>query len=113
MLVTVKHVNGKGNILDITRTYKKDEVLSIAKRIQKENNYVRVADIEMNIDKIESACEAAYRLTNNEYGSWYTNKNINVADNAINGCRGTFLGDMVMIQGRSYIAMEDGFEELV
>jgi len=56
--------------------------------------------------------EESFRLTNSIDCPWHLNENISVSDYAKGGCRSTSKGDIIMVNGRTFIDASFGFLEL-
>ena len=113
MFITVKHLP-KEYKRDMSCIYDDKEIESFIKEVIKNNDMIRVADIvsSNNITDIDYILEQAFRLTNSIESSWYLNKDIDVADIAKDGCRSTSKGDIIMVDGETYIVTTYGFTKL-
>ena len=110
MLVTIKHLP-QSALRDISCIYDKDELLNFAKDYNRNNEYIRVADIEFK-DDLDNPLDLAFEITNSITEAWYENEDISVSEAAKTGCRSTSKGDIIMIDGRSFIVSTFGFTEL-
>ena len=110
MLVTIRHLPREA-YRDMRGIYDEDERLVFAKDQLTHNNYVRVAEFEVGKD-IDNKLSLAYELTNSIQNAWYENPNINVSEEAKDGCRSTSIGDLIQIDGRSYMVAGCGFTEI-
>jgi len=110
MFLTVRHLP-KEELRNI-RGAIGSECLEIARKVHKNNEYIRVADIEINEWNLNKALESAFVYTNSGETPWYEDKNINVAQDAKNGCRSTSVGDIVQVNNKTFVISSYGFEEL-
>jgi len=110
MLVSVKHLP-KESFRGISCIYDNDELKEEVLSYIKNNELVRVADIELN-DEVQNPLDEAFRLTNSIGYPWYLNENISVSESAKDGCRSTSKGDIIMINGKTFIVASFGFIEL-
>jgi len=110
MLLTVRHIDNR----NIRRAESDKEMIKFAKDELKNNNYIRVADIELDSIDIDYALERAFYLTNSIDTSWYKNtvNGLTVSENAANGCRSTRTGDLVQYKGESYVVCINGFTKI-
>ncbi len=115
MLLTVRHLT-KEATRDISCIFEDDKRLEFAQDQLKHNNYIRVADIEGRhaVESIDVWLEEAYKLTNSIDSAWYeTNSSfVDVSVEALKGCRSTSIGDIVQIQGVSYMVASCGFLQI-
>jgi len=109
-LVTIKHLPQKA-LRNISCIYDDKELKEGVLSYIKNNELIRVADIELN-DEVQNPLEEAFRLTNSINCPWYLNENISVSDYAKGGCRSTSIGDIIMVNGRIFIVASFGFLEL-
>jgi hypothetical protein len=109
MLVTVRQLP-KEQFRDMMCIYNEKERFAFAMDQLKHNNYIRVADID--IQKGENPYETAFTLTQNLNNAWYLNPRIEVANDFKGGCRSTSVGDIIQIRGASFMVDSFGFTEL-
>jgi hypothetical protein len=107
MLVTVRHIQ---STREMNSTFDDNKRLEIAKDALRHNQYIRVAEFEA--DENEKPLSLAYELTNSIDFPWYERTNINVSLHAREGCRSTSVGDIIQVQGRSYMVAGIGFIEI-
>jgi hypothetical protein len=108
--ITVRHLEGEAR-RDMVCTYDDEQMLKIARDAFKDNQYVRVADMEKEGQLLE-LLESAFTTTNSIDSLWYKNLNIDVEENAKKGCRSTSVGDIVQINGDSYLVCGAGWIHL-
>jgi hypothetical protein len=111
MLITIRHLP-RETYRDMSCIYDDEQRARFAKEELKNNNYIRVADIELIDENIDKSLSLAYELTNSIDSAWYDNADIDVANNAKEGCRSTSVGDIIQIQGKSYMVAGCGFIEI-
>jgi len=111
MIVTVRQLE---NTREMNFSCNDEERLEIARDELKHNRYIRVANFEINKEKSElkAVLNIAYKVTNTVVNAWYENPNLEVSDYAKNGCRSTSIGDIIQVNGVSYMVAECGFIEL-
>jgi len=112
MLVTIKHLprEAQSGVDDIYNDLELEGFVEMAIR---NNDMIRVADMELPEEYDEATSEnvldIAFRLTNSIDYPWYLNKDLNVTEDAKEGCRSTSKGDIIMINGITYIVSSYGF----
>ena len=110
MLVTVRHIPQ-----NLKRYYDEhgtdEEQLAQAQEMLANNEYVRVADIPMSDDLI-NPLDVAYKVTNSVEYPWYTDEDLDVTEEAKKGCRSTSVGDLIQINGRSFLVKTFGYSEI-
>lgn len=89
MLVTIRHLPREA-YRDMSCIYNETERVEFAKDQLNNNNYVRVADIEM--DNISGPLTVAYEMTNSITEAWVNNPEVIVANEFKDMCRSTSLG---------------------
>ena len=109
MLVTIRHLP-KEAYRDMSCIYNEDERVAFAKDQLIHNNYLRVA--EFYADEDEKYLSIAYELTNSIQTPWYESPYLQVANSAKEGCRSTSIGDIIQVEGRSYMVAGCGFTEI-
>lgn len=112
MIVTVRHLSKEASST-FSSIESADERLAFAKDQLIHNNYFRVADIscKVAVESVTVWLEEAYALTNSVDSPWFMTdiSAVDVERSALNGCRSTTMGDIIQIQGNSYMVAEFGF----
>jgi hypothetical protein len=108
--ITVRHLEGEAR-RDLVCSFDDEKRLKIARDAFKDNQYVRVADM-VNEGLLGSLLEWAFVSTNSIDYPWYKNISIGVEENAKKGCRSTSVGDIVQINGDSYLVCSVGWIHL-
>ena len=107
MLVTVRHIQSTREMNSVTSDEGRYE---IAQEALRNNQYIRVAEFEADAD--EDVLNIAYEITNSITEPWYLSRVINVSEHAKNGCRSTSMGDIIQVNGTSYIVESIGFRKI-
>lgn len=112
MMVTVRQLE---NTREINSTFDDDKRLEIAKDAFIHNQYLEVVSFEINMDEgdFKEVLNIAYEVTNSITCAWYENPNMNVSDYAKDGCRSTSVGDLIQVNGKSYMVAGMGFREVI
>lgn len=66
----------------------------------------------INEEDLYSLLETAYRLTNTIEEPWYENDEIDVAEEALTGCRSTSVGDVIVLDKVPYQVANAGWKKL-
>ncbi len=105
--VTVRQLNDE-DFRRMNDTFGSENQIELAKEVLKRNDYIRVADMVLG-GSLQDIRNEAYELTNSIYDVWYSNKDIQVAEQASKGCRSTSTGDIIQVAGESYMVASIGF----
>ena len=112
MLVTVRQLVRKELYRDMTCIFDDDKRLSFVKEHFNSKNYIKVAEIEL-VDNVERPLSLGFELTNSIENSWYKNPYIKATPYAKEGCRSTSVGDVIQMQGKSFMVAGCGFTEII
>lgn len=109
MFVTVRHLNQE----DYSKFHGllRDEQYKFIKDTFKNNRYERVADIVLGGTESNILSEA-FTLTNTVVTPWYENPNVQVHEMFKDGCRSTSIGDIIQINGETYVVDTFGFKHI-
>ena len=108
--ITVRHLT-REDFRDMGCIFDDDKRLAYAREVLKNNNYERVADMNLG-GSSSTILEDAYRLTNSIDTAWYENVDLLVAEGFQDGCRSTSVGDIVQLAGESYMVAGCGFRHI-
>ena len=108
--VTVRHMNDE-DFRNISCMFNREEIIQYTKTAFKNNRYERVADLVLE-GKLSNILEEAFRLTNSITFPWYQNADIQTNLKYNDGYRSTSIGDIIQVNGESYIVMPMGFEHI-
>jgi len=108
--VTVRHLVGEDR-RNMTCIYNEDERIAYTKDALKDNRYERVVDLELGGSLLD-ILEEAFKLTNSVYNPWYLNKDISTDNKTRKGCRSTSVGDVVQVNGETYMVNAFGFKHI-
>jgi hypothetical protein len=110
--VTVRHLDDK-DYREMSCIFDEDKRVAFAKEVIKNNNYIRVADLELG-GPLGGILNEAYFLTNSVDTSWYKTdrEDIIVAEGFEGGCRSTSIGDIIQVAGETYMVASVGFKHI-
>ena len=113
MLLTIRHLP-QDLFREMSCTFDEQKRSEIATDALKHNQYIRVAELELNEtydkDIHGSPLLVAFEATNSIDSPWYF-QDI-ATEQASKGCRSTSVGDIVQLQGKSYMVANCGFLEI-
>jgi hypothetical protein len=109
-IVTVRHLP-ENKLRDMNSLSGNDEIVSMVNEEMRNNNYIRVAELEVT-STIDDCLNLAFKETQNLHQPWVQNADVQVEDFCKEGCRSTSVGDVIQIRGVSYAVMPVGFKEL-
>jgi len=111
-LVTVRHLKDSA-FKEVSFISDKIELLEFTKRKLLSKSYGAVADIKFNENYTQDQIlELSFEMTNSISNSWFDNEHINVYSIAKDGCRSSSIGDIIEIDGLSFVVAMCGFIEI-
>ena len=112
MFVTIRHLPQKH--MRNMRRATEIEGLEIAKEVYRNNEYIRVADIEIDSNKTADVLDYAFNITNSKYIPWFKTEidEMTIADGAKTDCRDTMIGDLIQINGKTFVVLTNSFEDI-
>jgi len=113
MFVTVRHYsdNFRRDINGSSDT----ELLDIARDCFNNNNYIKVADLEIESNNFNNILETTFNLTNSIETAWYKSTDERFIDICLEdkGLRSTRVGDLIQINGKNFVVTSYGFDEII
>jgi len=115
MFVTIRHLPQKE--LDNLNGLSEMEKVQKAKEYFRNNEYIKVADVEMDSNKLQEILDEAVTISTSQEKPWYT-KRIpglfihNLEEKNKLGCRDTTIGDLIQINGKTFVVLANSFKDI-